>query len=344
MKKRIPVKKLVLVFCAITMLIMGIIFAYSTGPKTWHAIREMQPAYLLLAFALGAALMSITAVILMILTNAAGKGIGFLYALETVLAYYFLSSISPTVSGGEPILIYMLHKKGLPIGKATSIALVRGALVLIVIAVVAPLVIYFHGEVIQNAYLKDFFYYVAGLILAAAVFLTYTFYRPGDLERGIRKIRMRLGRCRFLARHAETLEKALDRWIEDFGSCLKAFLKVKKRIIVAVVLLTMLSISANYLIAFAILKGLGFYLSPLEIVMIQFVLYFFLYFAPTPGGAGVAEGGGYLMFAAFVPTYLLGVFIILWRFFTAYLWMILGGVFITRSIGMNVIEKMPSET
>ena len=51
-KKGISVKRLFLIFCAITMVIIGFVVAKTAGPKTWHAILEMRSSYLLLAFAL----------------------------------------------------------------------------------------------------------------------------------------------------------------------------------------------------------------------------------------------------------------------------------------------------
>ncbi|MBN1283404.1 MAG: flippase-like domain-containing protein [Proteobacteria bacterium] len=341
-KKGASIKRLFLIFCAITIFIIGLVIAKTAGPETWHAIREMNSSYLLLALILGAAMISLNAVIIKVLAAAAETRIGFLYAVETVLSYWFLSSISPTVTGGEPLMIYMLTKKGVPFGKALTIALVRGFLVLLVIAVAAPSIIYFRGDLIENVYLRKFFYSIAAVISLAVVFLAYAFHNPRKIERLIRRVRLRAAKWKILSRYAETIEKKMDTWIDDFVACLKSFLKYRRKTILAVVALTLLSMAANYLIAYAILAGLGFMISPLVVVMIQFVLYFFLYFTPTPGGSGVAEGGSYIMFAAYVPTHLLGVFIVLWRFFTTYLWMVLGGAFITRSIGLNIVEKIPS--
>jgi hypothetical protein len=342
-KKPKSIKRLILAFCAITFIIIGFVVAKTAGPKTWHAILEMRASFLFLALLLGIVMIFINAVIVEMLTaSASGKKIGFLYAIETVLSYYFLSSISPTVTGGEPIMIYMLTRRGVPFGKALTVALLRGFLVLLVIIIAAPLIIYFRGELIQNVHLRNFFYSIALLVSLVIIFLAYAFYNPRKIERMIHALRMKMGRWRMLAHHAETLEKKFDRWIEDFGSSIKHFFKYQKKVILAVVVLTLLSIGANYLIAYAILAGLGFYISPLDVVMIQFVLYFFLYFTPTPGGSGVAEGGAYIMFAAYVPNHLLGIFIVLWRFFTTYLWMIMGGIFIARHIGLGIIETMPS--
>ncbi len=238
-------------------------------------------------------------------------------------------------------MVYMLTSKGVPFGKALSVALIRGFLVLLLIVVGAPAVIFFRGELVQNEHLRRFFYLIAVIIVIAVMMLVYAFYKPRKMEKLIHKIRMRMSKCKLFSKYALSLEKKLDVWIEDFVKCMKNFMRYQKKTVLAVVVLTFLALAMNYLIAYAILAGLGFYIAPLDVIMIQFVLYFFLYFTPTPGGSGVAEGGSYLMFSAYVPTHILGVFVVLWRFFTAYLWLILGGIFITRSIGLNIVEKIP---
>jgi len=69
-------------------------------------------------------------------------------------------------------------------------------------------------------------------------------------------------------------------------------------------------------------------------------LYFFLYFTPTPGGTGVAEGGGYLMFSSSIPTHVLGIFVILWRFFAIYVWVLIGGLLLTKTVGLDILDKI----
>ncbi|MEW6381634.1 MAG: flippase-like domain-containing protein [bacterium] len=342
--KRFSIKRLIFVFCIITICVIGTMAALTAGPKTWQAIKQIHTKYLFLALALGALSISIDSLVFKILARAAGTEISFFYSAETILFYMFFSSITPTVTGGEPLIVYQLTQKGMPLGKATSVILIRGILIISIIAVAAPVIVYFHGDLIQNVILKNLFRYIAVFLFLVVAFLIYTFLNPIQGEEIIHKICVWIERYKPLANYTEKLERKLNIWIDDFSSCLKEFLKYKKKVLLACSLSSAASLSANYLIAYVILKGLNFPVPVLRVLMVQFVLYFLLYFTPTPGGTGVAEGGCYAMFASSIPSHLLGIFVILWRFFTIYLWVIIGGMLITKTLGLDILDKLSASS
>jgi len=342
--KKLSIKRLILIFCGITICVVCAMAALTSGPQTWQAIRQMKFKYLLLALFLGALSISIDSLVLQILSFTTGTKINFFYCVETILFYMFLSSITPTVTGGEPLMVYQLTQKGMPLGKATSVIIVRGILIVSIIAIAAPIIVYFHGELIQNIILKSLFHYIAIFLFLIMAFLLYTFLNPLKGEEVIHKICLMVERYKPLAHYAEKLEKKLNVWIDDFSSSLKEFFKYKKKILLAGSVLSASALAANYLIAYVILKGLNYHVPVLEVLMVQCVLYFLLYFTPTPGGTGVAEGGFYAMFAASIPSHLLGIFVILWRFFIVYLWVIVGGLLITKTIGLDLLDKIFSSS
>ena len=81
----------------------------------------------------------------------------------------------------------------------------------------------------------------------------------------------------------------------------------------------------------------------LSTFMVQGVLNFMLYYIPTPGGSGISEGVGYTLFAPLVPSHILGVFLVIWKFLTNYVWTIVGGLIIVKSIGMKHLEDITKE-
>jgi hypothetical protein len=58
----------------------------------------------------------------------------------------------------------------------------------------------------------------------------------------------------------------------------------------------------------------------------QVMIVLIMAYVPVPGGSGVAEFGLATLFAPFVPSHILGVFIVAWRFFTYYIPLTLGGL------------------
>ncbi|MFO7814442.1 MAG: lysylphosphatidylglycerol synthase domain-containing protein, partial [Halanaerobiales bacterium] len=70
----------------------------------------------------------------------------------------------------------------------------------------------------------------------------------------------------------------------------------------------------------------------LHIITLQVVVVFLMYFAPTPGASGVAEGGYSLLFRQIVSKNDVFPLIFYWRFFTKYIGMIIGVFVFSRLI------------
>jgi uncharacterized protein (TIRG00374 family) len=83
-------------------------------------------------------------------------------------------------------------------------------------------------------------------------------------------------------------------------------------------LLTLFSIPA--LIVFSLGYDAGYWMT----VGLMAITTFIAYVAPTPGASGIAEGSFALLFAGAIGTADLVMLVVLWRFLTIYLGMLLG--------------------
>jgi len=73
-----------------------------------------------------------------------------------------------------------------------------------------------------------------------------------------------------------------------------------------------------------LLHGLGYQISFFTVMFYQIVITFFMYFTPTPGATGLAEGGYALLFSQFVSKTDIVPLLFFWRFFTIYIGIISG--------------------
>lgn len=330
-------------FLAYSVAILLAIMFLTAGPATWGAIGQIQPRYLFYALILFALMQYWEVQRLRLLTRAMGTKITFAYALKAVLAYNFLASITPTLSGGEPLMIYMLKEKEVGVGQGTAIVAIRGILQLVLIAVAGPLIIFFHHEFLPTTGQKIVFDTVAVCFLLAIIFLIYAFKQPQKTENKLEKIFHILDRIPYFKRHSSNWIKKVEDWIEELNYSLKFFISQRKSSIFIAFIYTIIFLGTNYSIAYFLLLGLNFPISVVKVIMVQIVLYFILYFSPTPGGSGIAEGGFYMLFFPIVPKHILGLLIILWRLFTTYLGVFLGGLIIMKMFGLEQVEKFAEE-
>jgi len=323
-----------------TAIILGILL-YTAGPKTFDALRGIKPVYLCEALLLFICMQIFEVRRLQVLTKAMGTAISFLYGLRVVLSSYFLASITPTISGGEPLMVYLLKEKGIGVGKGTAIVAVRGLIQLAIIAVAGPAIIFFRRDILPTTGHRMVFDMVAACLAVASCLTIYALINPkrvADLAEATARL---FGRIPFLSRYSERMAHRLEDWVEELNYCLRFFVKKRKTSLLLTLVYTVFFMLSNYLIAYVLLRGLNNQIPVVKVVMVQIVLYFILYFSPTPGGSGVAEGGFYMLFSPIVPQkHLLGLLVVLWRIFTTYIGLFVGGAVIIKTLGFERMEEL----
>lgn len=343
MKKKYSIRFLFISFFLISISIIATILLFTVGPKTWHALQQIQLRYIFLSFLLGLTANIFDSFRIQILCHALGYHLPFWQGLKAVFAYNFLANITPSALGGEPILIYtLIEKTDMDTHQATAITIVRGVLSLFFIAAGGFIILYFHREYLQIPFMKILFDYVSILFLLIVGISIYSYFYLDKVRSLLEKIIGFSQKYRLFQKHPtpQLYVKHIEIWIEDFISSFKYLFQQKKSDILYAGFFTILSMLANYSIVYVLFKGLQYDFPFLKILAIQIVLYFFLYLTPTPGGSGFAEGGFYLFFYNFIPKHLIGIVLILWRFFIAYLWVFLGWVVIIRQFGFKGLEEI----
>jgi hypothetical protein len=77
---------------------------------------------------------------------------------------------------------------------------------------------------------------------------------------------------------------------------------------------------------------LGYHIPFLTVLAFQVVVTFFMYFAPTPGAAGIAEGGYGFFLTHLVQKKDITFLTLSWRFLTIYIGVIIGIMIIYREL------------
>jgi len=329
------------VFLIITVLTYIIIMMFTLDKQTWIALKHLQIGYLLLCFALWGVYLYMDGLRVQILSSALGKKVNIRTALAVITSGIFLAAVTPFQTGGLPVQLYILKKEDISIGKGSVILLFRGILELFIFIFVVPL-IFFHykglltGKITQALMRYLFVIYGIGisllivLVLNPKIFkrLLYRFYFFSKRKRIVKTKRLlRLFRKLFIE-------------VEDSRKSLRLYFRKQKFKLFLAFLVTVISYIALFFIAPVILLGLGAKPPILETFYLQLLLKFLLFFVPTPGGSGVAEAAFVSVFKPFSPEYLLGVCVVLWRLFTCYIGVAIGGFVIIRMLQRGEEEEI----
>jgi uncharacterized membrane protein YbhN (UPF0104 family) len=141
--------------------------------------------------------------------------------------------------------------------------------------------------------------------------------------------------------------------VDEFHHGFRVYMKRGKRAYFAAFLLTFGFFCSRFAVAYFILLGLGLPTEPptfvtigpplVQIVLVQALLNFVLYMTPVPGASGFAEGSSRTLMAPWVRAPFEVPYLLVWRVLAQFLCMFVGGVYVFRYLGADVLESKVKE-
>ena len=125
----------------------------------------------------------------------------------------------------------------------------------------------------------------------------------------------------------------------DTKSAISLLLKAPKSMLL-VFIESGLNLLCIYAVVPCLLLGLGIVDADWYTVMGRMIfLNMLLYFTPTPGGAGVAEGGFVMLFAESVPAGTVGIIAVCWRLIAEYIPFLIGFYYTIKVFGRDFLNR-----
>jgi uncharacterized protein (TIRG00374 family) len=174
----------------------------------------------------------------------------------------------------------------------------------------------------------------------------------GSLRLALRSTRLRAWAEERLKTPGVITEK-MAAGIDDCHEGFAVYVRRGKAAFGLAMLLTVAFFWVRFATAYFILLGLGVSTTPstfvtigppiFQIILVQSLLNFALYLSPTPGASGVAEAGSTALMAPWVRGVYELPYLVLWRVLTLFLCMFVGGLYVFRFLGTDVLEKQVKE-
>lgn len=235
------------------------------------------------------------------------------------------SNLTPMATGGGFAQIWYLRRHGIHLGTATAATTLRTLLAMLFIFALTPFLVHsmpFFQASIMTARFAASFSLFAGAYLG---FFLLLLFRLRWVLMAADRVLMALHRCRIIdGRRRRRWHFRLRREMIRFSWGMKAYLKGARRDILLSVLYTALFLLTLFSFPSLVLWGLHQHVDYLTTTGMLAVATFIMYFSPTPGGAGFAEGVFRLFFASMIAPSELVLVIVAWRFLTIYLGMLIG--------------------
>lgn len=237
----------------------------------------------------------------------------------------FFNGITPFSSGGQPFQMYLLKKQGIKLTESGN-ALLQNFFVyqlsLIILGTFAVLTNKYFNIIPQTSLLRKIVmigYLVNILILLLILFL-------GKAKNINTKVFNKVFNLifKFMKNRENLKEKAIEKIDEFYNS--SEYFKNNKLIFIESLIFNLAALFSLYLIPVFIFYSMGEFnnLELLDSIVCSGYTFFVGSFVPIPGGTGGLEYGFLEFFKGFTVPNMLSACMILWRFITYYLPMILG--------------------
>jgi glycosyltransferase 2 family protein len=239
--------------------------------------------------------------------------------------------LTPFQSGSAPMSMWVMKRAGVPVPVALSSIFVTFIATVGFFAIAGPLAVVLgagqslsqHG-LILGITLYDLFktsltiFGLIGLLMVTAVIF------PALMKRLIQRLAGRFARSSPKA--AERMSK-LSTGVDRAHDCMLAFRSPKGLLTLLLAIVISAPSHANKLLAgYVTMRVLGIPADFTDILLLQTLISFLLYFAPTPGGSGLAELTSAAVMSIYVPRELTPSYTLIWRFINSYATVIVGSL------------------
>lgn len=293
-----------------------VVLKFTNTTLTFKVLSSINIKFVLLALSLHLLTWVFWSLRIQLLALTVGHGISFNLAFKTTLASNFLASLTPSAVGGEPMRIKMLADDGMSYGSATAVVLAERLLDSLLFLSALTICFFLAGSVTEFGFEVGVIF--LGLLALLMVSLWVLINRPEWVERLAKWAERKTGDANIV--------KAFEKQIWLFREA-DIKLASERNKIPAMMAVTLLLWTCEFLIPSVLLIGLGQDPSLLYSIMAQIIIAIISLAPLTPGSSGVAELSMSYLYSMFVPNYLLGVLVGLWRLITYYTNLLVGAVF-----------------
>jgi len=265
---------------------------------------------------------------LMHLVKISGEHITLGQAVQVVFGNYFLALLTPGATGGAVAQLMFLRHAGVPAGKATVLVIVRTLVSILFLICCMPFIFLHDAGILPGV--DNHTLMLISVIAFVVIALIVLAFRANAFDYIVLRLTKRLSAKR--SKKLLSFYRDLKMGVHLLASSPKSMLRIFFE--------SGLSLMFIYAIVPCLLLGLGVTDADWYTVMGRMIfLNMLLYFTPTPGGSGIAEGGFVLLFADSVPAGTVGILAVCWRLIAEYIPFFIGLYYTLKVFGRDFMHR-----
>lgn len=249
-------------------------------------------------------------------------------SILTTMLGFFYSALTPFQSGGQPMQVLQMRRRGIPVGVATSALMVKFLAWQLSVTILGTLGLVFVGANAFGDRVSTLIMLIIGYTVnAACVVLAFLVLLKASWILSVgNRILAFLHRIKLIKKQ-ERYEQVCNTWsrtINDYKDAVRFALQHKAQMLL-VLFISLVEALAYMSTTYFIYRGFGFdTANMLYVILLQSLLFVAVSFIPLPGASIASEGGFYLVFDQLFSAASRFPAMLLWRVCTYYLNIILG--------------------
>ena len=240
----------------------------------------------------------------------------------------YYCALTPSSTGGQPMQVLYMRRNNVPVGTATCIVCIK-----FVVYELSLCALYIAGMVARGAYYyvhdnEAFWFAVLGFVinLVAVSFIILTILNK-KLVLSVGRWILRLLNRMKIVKHLEAKMEGFENTIEEYHTAASYISKYKLRALGSF-FISVINLGFLFVIPYLIYLSFGYtQYNIFDIFVMESFLFLAVSFFPLPGAAGASEGGFLLFFGQFFGA-AIAVAMLIWRFLTYYLILIVGSLIV----------------
>lgn len=233
-----------------------------------------------------------------------GEKVPFRICMQTMMIGFYFNNITPSASGGQPMEVYFLHRRGVQAAHSSLIFIVLSYFFYIVMFIYAGLAMIFSFDLIIGSLGHVKYFLILGILFNGLVGVGcyLIIFKPKLLRSMVKGIMNFLIKIRLIRNPRKHFRK-ISGFLRNYENSSDK-LKRSPRLMMELLGLCLLQVAALFIVPFVVCMALG---APFswkllwESFSLQSVLYMAVSAMPTPGAVGVTESGFVTMFESILP-------------------------------------------
>jgi uncharacterized protein (TIRG00374 family) len=321
-----------------TMASVAVVFFYAHTGDTIKALGSIELKYILICFCMVFIDLMLGSCRNHIFVRKLKPGLSHWVSFKANVTNMFMGAITPFHSGAGPGQLYVYNRYGVKVLDGFVISLINMGATLLFMPLAGLFAILAMNHQLESGLVPLLLKYGFAVFFIFLLVFLLAFWKPLWIGSALIKISLKISQI------WPAKKDKIAKWgntsyanILNYQQICKKLLKDHPLLFPLSLLITIVLYLNKYCMQYVILLGLGIHANLLQVISVQILIQFMIYFAPSPGGSGFAEAGIAVLFSRIVPSGILPIFTLLQRSFLLFFPALIGAFVVLNLLKTHTI-------